>query len=51
MVEHFFDIITQKTIRRGVFRSVKELERAIKDFLRYIMKILKYLKGLKMQKL
>ncbi len=33
MVERFFGVITQKRIRRGVFRSVKELERAIKDFL------------------
>lgn len=34
MVERFFGVITEKRIRRGVFRSVKELETAIKDFLR-----------------
>ena len=33
MVERFFGVITDKRIRRGVFRSVKELETAIKDFL------------------
>jgi len=33
MVERFFGVITERRIRRGVFRSVKELETAIKDFL------------------
>ena len=33
MVERFFGVITDKRIRRGVFRSVKELETAIRDFL------------------
>lgn len=33
MVERFFGIITAKRIRRGVFRSVDELETAIRDFL------------------
>jgi transposase len=32
-VERFFAEITEKRIRRGVFRSVKELEEAIKDYL------------------
>jgi transposase len=32
-VERFFAEITEKRIRRGVFRSVKELERAIMDYL------------------
>ena len=33
MVERFFGVITDKRIRRGVFRSVNELEAAIRDFL------------------
>jgi transposase len=32
-VERFFAEITEKRIRRGVFRSVQELEAAIKDYL------------------
>jgi len=34
MVERFFSELTTKRIRRGVFRSVKELEAAIKDFIK-----------------
>jgi transposase len=33
-VERFFAEITQRRIRRGAFRSVEELERAIEDYLR-----------------
>ena len=33
MVERFFGVITDKRIRRGVFSSVKELEKAVRDFL------------------
>ena len=33
MVERWFGEITQKRIRRGTFRSVKELIDAIKDYL------------------
>ena len=33
MIERFFAEITNKRIRRGVFRGVKELERAIYQFL------------------
>lgn len=33
LVERFFAEITQKAIRRGVFRSVRELEEAIRAFL------------------
>jgi transposase len=33
MIERFFSELTIKRIRRGVFRSVKELETAIKDFI------------------
>jgi transposase len=33
LVERFFAEITDKTIRRGVFRSVADLERAIMDYL------------------
>jgi len=33
MVERFFSELTTKRIRRGVFRSVKELEKAIMDFI------------------
>ena len=33
MVERFFAEITQKRIRRGVFRSVAELESAIMTYL------------------
>jgi transposase len=33
MIERFFSELTTKRIRRGVFRSVKELETAIKDFI------------------
>jgi transposase len=32
-VERFFALITESTIRRGVYRSVEELEAAIKTFL------------------
>lgn len=32
-VERFFGLITQQRIRRGVFRSVAELEAAIHDYL------------------
>lgn len=34
MVERFFAEITQKRIRRGAFRSTKDLERAIDDYLK-----------------
>lgn len=34
MVERFFSALTTKQIRRGVFRSVKELEKTIMDFLK-----------------
>jgi transposase len=34
MVERFFSEITTKQIRRGIFRSTKELEKTIMDFLR-----------------
>jgi transposase len=33
-VERWFAEITQKRIRRGTFRSVRELERAIRDYIR-----------------
>lgn len=33
MVERFFSALTTKQIKRGVFRSVNELEKAIMDFL------------------
>ena len=33
MVERFFAEITRKRIRRGVFKSVAELEQAIYDYL------------------
>jgi transposase len=33
MVERFFAAITTQRIRRGAFRSVRELERAIRDYL------------------
>lgn len=33
MVERFFSELTTKRVRRGVFRSVKELENAIMDFI------------------
>jgi transposase len=33
MVERFFSELTTKRVRRGVFRSVAELERAIMDFI------------------
>lgn len=33
MVERFFAAITTKRIRRGTFRSVRELEQAIRDYL------------------
>jgi transposase len=33
MIERFFPDITQNSIRRGVFRSVKELESAIHDYI------------------
>jgi transposase len=34
MVERFFSELTTKQIRRGIFRSTKELEKTIMDFLR-----------------
>jgi len=34
LVERFFALITTRRIRRGCFTSVKDLERAIRDFLR-----------------
>ena len=34
MVERFFSALTTKQIRRGVFRSVNELEKTIMDFLK-----------------
>ena len=34
MVERFFGEISQKRIRRGVFKSVAELEQAIMDYLK-----------------
>jgi len=34
MVERFFRDITENRIRRGVFRSVKQLEQAIEDYLK-----------------
>jgi len=34
MVERFFSALTTKQIRRGVFRSVKDLEKTIMDFLK-----------------
>ena len=33
MVERWFAALTEKQIRRGVHRSVRELETAIKDYL------------------
>src|SRR5271154_2761074 len=33
LVERFFGLITEKRIRRGVFKSVSELETAIQDYL------------------
>ena len=33
MVERFFRDLTDKCVRRGVFRSVRDLERAIRDFI------------------
>lgn len=35
MVERFFREITEKCIRRGVFRSVKELEETIMEYIEY----------------
>ena len=35
MVERFFRDITDQRIRRGVFRSVAELEQAIQDYLQH----------------
>jgi hypothetical protein len=32
-VEHFFAEITEKRIRRGVFKSLPKLEQAIRDYL------------------
>ncbi len=34
MVERFFSELTTKRVRRGVFRSVEELEKAIMDFIK-----------------
>ena len=33
LVERFFSTLTQKQIRRGVFHSVKDLERCLKDYI------------------
>ena len=33
LVERFFGTLTQKRIRRGVFHSVKDLERCLKDYI------------------
>ena len=33
MVERFFRELTDKRIRRGVFRSVEELTRALEDYI------------------
>ncbi len=33
MVERFFSELTTKRVRRGIFRSVKELEKVIRDFI------------------
>jgi len=33
LVERFFGLLTQKQLKRGVFRSVKELEKAIMSFI------------------
>lgn len=33
LVERWFGELSQKAVRRGVFRSVKELQRAIQEFL------------------
>ena len=33
-VERFFAALTERRLRRGAFRSVDELERAIEDYLR-----------------
>ena len=33
MVERWFGLLTERRIRRGVFRSRRELEAAIKDYL------------------
>jgi len=33
LVERFFGLLTDKTLKRGVFTSVKELEKAIHDFI------------------
>ena len=35
MVERFFAEITEKRVRRGVFRSVAALESAIRDYLEH----------------
>jgi transposase len=37
-IEHWFAEITRKRIRRGTFRSVRELIRAIKDYVRIYTK-------------
>jgi len=34
LVERFFGEITEKRIRRGAFKSVRDLEQAIEDYLR-----------------
>ena len=50
MVERFFSEITTKQIRRGVFRSTKELEKTIMDFLRkHNENFPKYLHGQRMR--
>ena len=34
LVERFFGVLTEKQLRRGVFTSVKELEKSIMDFIK-----------------
>ena len=33
-VERFFALLTERALRRGVFRSVRELEQAIDDYIK-----------------
>ena len=35
MIERWFRELTQKRLRRGVFRSVRELKKAITDYVRH----------------
>ena len=34
LAERFFGTLTQKQIRRGVFHSVQDLERSLKDYIK-----------------